>query len=60
MIAPESRNALGSLVAIYRRLLEEIERRDYDVLSSRVTLSKAEKLKLAAGFAWRSFLGVKG
>jgi 15-cis-phytoene synthase len=51
LIAAESRDALGSLVAIYQRLLEEIERRDYDVFSSRVSLSKAEKLKLAAGFA---------
>jgi len=58
LVAKESRDALGSLVAIYRRLLEEIERRKYDVLSSRVTLSKAEKLRLAAGFAWRKFLGV--
>jgi len=56
LIAAESRDALGSLVAIYRRLLEEIERRDYDVLSSRVTLSTAEKLRLAAGFAWRKLL----
>jgi phytoene synthase len=57
LIASESRAALGSLVAIYRRLLEEIERRDYDVLSRRVALSKAVKLRLAAGFAWRKFLG---
>ena len=55
LIAGESRDALGSLVAIYQRLLQEIERRDYDVLSSRVTLSKAEKMRLAARFAWRKF-----
>ncbi|MGD0094440.1 MAG: phytoene/squalene synthase family protein, partial [Planctomycetota bacterium] len=57
LIAGESRDALGLLVAIYRRLLGEIERRGYDVLTRRVTLSKAEKLRLAAGFAWRKFLG---
>jgi 15-cis-phytoene synthase len=57
LIEAESRNALGSLVAIYSRLLQEIERRDYDVLTERVSLSKAEKLKLAAGFAWKQFLG---
>ena len=57
LIVPESRNALGSLVAIYQRLLLEIERRDYDVWTERVSLSTAEKLKLAAGFAWKNFLG---
>ena len=56
LIAAESRDAMGSLVAIYQRLLQEIERRDYDVLSSRVTLSKAQKMRLAAGFAWRKLL----
>jgi phytoene synthase len=56
LIEAESRDALGSLVAIYQRLLEEIERRKYDVLSKRVSLSKAEKLRLAAGVAWKQFL----
>jgi len=58
LIAAESRDALGSLVAIYQRLLDEIERREYDVLSTRVSLSKAEKLRLAAGFAWKKFLKI--
>jgi len=58
LIAAESRDALGSLVAIYQRLLKEIERRKYDVFGSRVRLSKAEKLKLAAGFAWKKFLRI--
>lgn len=56
LIAPESRDAMGSLIAIYQRLLEEIERREYDVLSERVSLTRAEKLRLAAGFAWKKFL----
>jgi len=56
MIYPESRDALGSLVAIYKRLLEEIKRRDYDVFSKRVSLSATEKLSLAAGMAWKKFL----
>ncbi|HEY3319729.1 MAG TPA: phytoene/squalene synthase family protein [Planctomycetota bacterium] len=56
LILPESRDGLGSLVAIYQRLLEEIERRDYDVFSSRVSLSTAEKMRLAASIAWKSFL----
>lgn len=58
LIVAESRDALGSLVAIYQRLLEEIERRNYDVMTERVSLSKAEKLKLAAGFAWKQFLKI--
>ncbi|HYG78155.1 MAG TPA: phytoene/squalene synthase family protein [Planctomycetota bacterium] len=57
MIDPKSRDALGSLVAIYQRLLDEIERRKYDVFSERVSLSTAEKAKLAAGLAWKRFLG---
>jgi phytoene synthase len=56
LIYAESRDALGSLVAIYKRLLEEIKRRDYDVFSKRVSLSSAEKLSLAAGMAWKKFL----
>src|ERR1043165_1288395 len=56
MTHTESRDAMGSLVAIYKRLLEEIKRRDYDVFSKRVSLSSAEKLSLAAGMAWKKFL----
>jgi len=57
LIEEESRNALGSLVAIYQSLLVEIERRDCDVWSKRVSLSTAQKMSLAAGFAWKKFLG---
>jgi 15-cis-phytoene synthase len=56
LIAAESRDALGSLVGIYQRLLEEIKRRDYDVFTRRVSLSTAEKLKVTAGFAWKRLL----
>lgn len=56
LIVDESRDALGSLVAIYQRLLEEIERREYDVFTERVSLSTQEKMRLAAGFAWKKFL----
>ena len=55
LIIPESRDALGSLVAIYQSLLQEIEKREYDVFSERVSLSKTQKLSLAAGFAWKAF-----
>ena len=50
MIVPESRKAMAGLIAIYRRLLDEIERREYDVFSKRVSLSTVEKLKLASSF----------
>lgn len=56
MIDGAGRPALEALVKIYRRLLEEIERRDYDVLSKRVSLSKAVKLRLAGGAALKSLL----
>ena len=36
--------ALWALVEIYRRLLERIEQRNYDVYSERIRLSVAEKL----------------
>lgn len=45
------RPALAALTAIYRRLLEEIVKREGDVLSRRVSLSKAEKIRLAAAAA---------
>ena len=58
LIVPESRDALGSLVAIYQSLLQEIEKRDYDVFSARVSLSATQKMSLAAGFAWKAFLKI--
>lgn len=58
MIVPESRDALGSLVAIYQSLLQEIEKREYDVFSERVSLSATQKMSLAAGFAWKAFLKI--
>jgi phytoene synthase len=56
MIGAECRPALAALVTIYGRLLEEIARRDYDVLSKRVSLSTAEKLRLAGRFAAGTWL----
>ena len=48
LIEAESRPAMRVLVSIYQRLLEEIERRNYDVLSKRVSLSTFEKMKIAS------------
>ena len=54
LIDEDSQPALWTLVEIYRRLLERIAQRDYDVFSERVHLSTAEKLGvLAKGFVRR-------
>jgi 15-cis-phytoene synthase len=51
LIDEDSRPALWTLVEIYRRLLERIIARNYDVFSERVGLSTAEKLSvMARGF----------
>ncbi len=51
LIDDDSRGALWTLVEIYRRLLERIIERNYDVFSDRVRLSTPEKLKvLATGY----------
>jgi phytoene synthase len=51
LIDEDSRPALWTLVEIYRRLLERIIARNYDVFSERVRLSAAEKLSvMARGF----------
>jgi len=44
LIDDDAQPALWTLVEIYRRLLERIEQRNYDVYSERVRLSVAEKL----------------
>jgi 15-cis-phytoene synthase len=46
LIDEDSRGALWTLVEIYRRLLEKIVARNYDVFSERVILSTAEKLNV--------------
>jgi phytoene synthase len=38
LVAPVGRPVLGAIVGIYRALLDEIARRDYDVLAGRVAL----------------------
>lgn len=51
LIDEDSQAALWTLVEIYRRLLERIIARNYDVFSERVRLSTAEKLSvMARGF----------
>ena len=54
LIDEDSQPALWTLVEIYRRLLERIADRDFDVFSSRVRLSTAEKVGvLTKGFLRR-------
>ena len=53
LIDDDSRGALWTLVEIYRRLLERIIERSYDVFSERVRLTTAEKLKVLATGYWR-------
>ena len=53
-ISEDSQPALWVLVTIYRRLLERIAEKQYDVFTAKVTLSRWEKLKiLAKGFVKR-------
>ncbi|HKD83658.1 MAG TPA: phytoene/squalene synthase family protein [Terriglobales bacterium] len=53
LIEEDSQAALWTLVEIYRRLLERIVTRNYDVFSQRVRLTTAEKLKVMAKGFWR-------
>ncbi len=50
-VAEDSQPALWVLVTIYRRLLERIAEKQYDVFTAKVSLSRWEKLRiLAKGF----------
>ena len=53
LVAPVGRPVLRAIVGIYRALLDEIARRDYDVLASRVSLSSWRK----AAITLRSLAG---
>ncbi|HEY1731964.1 MAG TPA: phytoene/squalene synthase family protein [Terriglobales bacterium] len=55
LIDEDSQPALWTLVEIYRRLLEKIVARNYDVFTERIHLSAAEKLTvMAKGFVRRA------
>jgi phytoene synthase len=54
LIEPDSQPALWVLVTIYRRLLDKITERGYDVFREKVRLSRAEKVSiLTRGLARR-------
>lgn len=50
-LTPEGRAIFHAMSGLYRRLLEEIERRDYDVFTRRVRVGKLAKLRVLAS-AW--------
>jgi phytoene synthase len=53
-VAEDSQPALWVLITIYRRLLEKIAERQYDVFSGKVSLTVREKLSiLGKGFVQR-------
>ncbi len=51
-VAEDSQPALWVLVTIYRRLLERIAEKQYDVFTAKVALSTAEKLRILAKGFW--------
>ena len=53
LIDEESRPALWVLVEIYRRLLEKIAERGYDVFGEKIKLSRRVKLSVLARGFWR-------
>ena len=56
LIDEDSRPALWVLVEIYRRLLEKIAARNFNVVGDKVRLSTWEKLLVVARGAWRRLL----
>lgn len=55
LISPDSRAALWVLVTIYRRLLENIERAQYDVFSARIKVGTIEKIVILQRGFWKAF-----
>lgn len=53
MVEPETRACLRALIGVYERLLDEIERRDFDVFHGRVRLSGLQKLGVLFN-SWRA------
>ena len=47
LVHPSGRAGLRAMIEIYSGILDKIEQRDYDVFSSRVSLSKSRKISIA-------------
>lgn len=52
-LAPDGRRVFGSMMSVYRALLNEIKRRDGDVLGARVRLSRWRKMRIATRWLLR-------
>ncbi|MEX0677327.1 MAG: presqualene diphosphate synthase HpnD [Pirellulales bacterium] len=52
-LAPDGRRIFGSMMAVYRALLDEIKRKDGDVLTTRVRLSNWRKMRIATRWLLR-------
>jgi len=52
-LSPDGQRIFGSMVAVYRALLDEIKRRDGDVLTTRVRLSSWRKMRIATRWLLR-------
>jgi phytoene synthase len=48
LLHPTSRDCIGTALRLYRGILDQIERADYQVLDRRVTVSRARRLAIAA------------
>jgi 15-cis-phytoene synthase len=59
LVAPVGRPVLLTIVGIYKALLDEIRRRDYNVLSTRVSLPTRRKLAIAAKALAGRFAGME-
>lgn len=57
LVDVESEPALWTLMTIYRRLLEKIALRNYDVITERVRLTTGEKVKILLKGLWRRVAG---
>jgi 15-cis-phytoene synthase len=55
LISPDSRAALWVLVTIYRRLLQRIEKAQYEVFAERLSVPTGEKLWILARGLWMAF-----
>jgi phytoene synthase len=49
----DGRRVFGSMVSVYRALLDEIKRLDGDVLTTRVRLSRWRKMRIASRWLFR-------
>ena len=52
LLAPDGRLAIAAAADLYREILSEIERNDYDVFNQRAHLSAAQKLARLPRLWW--------